>query len=151
MALFRRDDRRSTPPARPPVTGVVRETPAPPARAAAVHPTRIGPGLVVVGRVRGAGAVEIAGRVEGAVEVAGTVVVAPGGTVVGDAGGRVVVVAGRVEGRVVAAERAELAGTAHVEGDVEAPRVAIAEGAYLKGSVRMGGDGRQAAAAGESS
>ena len=150
MPLFRRDDRRPEPSA-PVVPGVVRP-PAPPRRAEGSGATRIGPSIVVVGRVVGSGVVEIAGRVEGAVEVDGTVVVARGGSVVGDAGGREVRVEGRVEGRGVAGERATLAASGRVEGDVAAPRVVIDEGAFLKGSVRMSGEGRQsAAAAGERS
>lgn len=151
MPLFRRDDRRPEPSA-PVVTGVVRSPAAPPRRAEGGGATRIGPAIVVVGRVVGSGTVEIAGRVEGGVEVDGTVVVARGGSVLGDAGGREVRVEGRVEGRVTAGERATIAASGRVEGDVAAPRVVIAEGAFLKGSVRMGGDVRQrAAAAGERS
>jgi cytoskeletal protein CcmA (bactofilin family) len=150
MPLFRRDDRRPGPSA-PVVTGVVRASvreiaPAPPG------PTRIGAGLVVEGRVVGAGAVEVAGRVVGGVAVDGTLTVRRGGLVEGDAGGREVRVEGRVAGRVVASQRATVAAEGSVEGDVEAPRVVIAEGAYLRGSVRMGGErGQRAATAGESS
>jgi cytoskeletal protein CcmA (bactofilin family) len=147
MPIFRRDDRRPAPSA-PVAPGVVRERPVPRRAAAA---TRIGPAIVVVGRLSGAGPVEVAGRVEGTVAVDGTLVVAAGGSVAGDAGGREVRVEGRVEGRVIAAERAVVAESGRVMGDVEAPRVVIAEGAYLEGRVRMGGTGRgSAAAAGES-
>lgn len=150
MPLFRRDDRRPEPSA-PVVTGVVR-SPAAPRRGEAGSATRIGPSIVVVGRVVGRGAVEIAGRVEGVIEIDGALLVAHGGSVVGDAGGREVRVEGSVEGRVAAGERATIAASGRVEGDVAAPRVVIAEGAFLKGSVRMSGEGRQrAAAAGERS
>lgn len=149
MPLFRRDERRPDPSA-PPVTGVVR--PAAARHAAGGGATRVGRSIVVVGRVVGRGEVEIAGRVEGAVEVDGTLVVVREGSVIGDAVGREVRVEGRVEGRVAAGERATIAASGSVEGDVAAPRVVIAEGAFLKGSVRMSGEGRQrAAAAGESS
>lgn len=151
MPLFRRDDRRPDSSA-PVVTGVVREAvPAVPAsRAPGAGGTRIGPGLVVVGRVAGSGTVEIAGRVEGGVEVDGTVVVSRQGSVIGDAAGREVRIEGHVEGRLLASERATIAASGSVEGDVEAPRVVIAEGASLKGRVSMGGEARErAAGAGE--
>lgn len=135
MPIFRRDERRPAASA-PVATGVVRETPAP--RRPPVAVTRIGPAIVVVGRVSGAGPLEVAGRVEGTIAVDGTLVIAAGGTVAGDAGGREVRVEGRVEGRVTAAERAVVAESGRVEGDVEAPRVVVAEGAYLEGRVRMG-------------
>jgi cytoskeletal protein CcmA (bactofilin family) len=154
MSLFRRDDRRPRPSVRPLVTPVVGQPAAPatpsPSSPSSARGTSVGPAIVVVGRISGGGPVEIAGRVEGSVDVGGRVVVAAGGTVVGDAVGRVVRIEGRVEGRVIASERAELGASASVEGDVEAPRVAIAEGAFLRGSVKMGGDGREGATAGES-
>jgi cytoskeletal protein CcmA (bactofilin family) len=48
-----------------------------------------------------------------------------------------VVVAGRVEGQIVARQRAELLASASVNGSVQAPKVVIAEGAQLQGSVTM--------------
>ena len=156
MPLFRRDDRRPGPSASV-VPGVVRgPAAAEPAREARREPaaaaTRIGAGLVVEGKVTGRGVVEVAGRVVGGVAVDGRLTVLPGGIVEGDAGGREVQVEGRVHGRVVASERAAVGTAGSVEGDVEAPRVVIAEGAFLRGSVKMGGPGRdRAAAAGERS
>jgi cytoskeletal protein CcmA (bactofilin family) len=70
--------------------------------------------------------------------------------VIGDAVGHEVRVEGRVEGRLAASERIVIAATGRGEGDVEAPRGVIDEGATLKGCVRMGGEGRgRAATAGE--
>ena len=51
--------------------------------------------------------------------------------------GKNVVVGGKVRGQVSAGERAELTGTAVVEGGVEAPKIIIAEGAVLQGKVAM--------------
>jgi cytoskeletal protein CcmA (bactofilin family) len=48
-----------------------------------------------------------------------------------------VVVAGRIEGQIVARQRAELLASATVTGSVQAPKVVIAEGAQLQGSVTM--------------
>jgi cytoskeletal protein CcmA (bactofilin family) len=49
------------------------------------------------------------------------------------------VVAGRIVGNVTAAERVELLPSAVLEGNIRAPKIAIAEGAQFKGSVDMGG------------
>jgi cytoskeletal protein CcmA (bactofilin family) len=59
------------------------------------------------------------------------------GDVVGDVMARTVVVAGKVEGQIRALERAELLPSAAVNGSVQAPKVVIAEGAQLQGSVAM--------------
>ena len=66
-----------------------------------------------------------------------TVTVAASGEVRGDLEARAVIVAGRVHGQIRAADRAELLATAAVEGNVSAPKVVIAEGAQLQGSVAM--------------
>jgi cytoskeletal protein CcmA (bactofilin family) len=53
-------------------------------------------------------------------------------------------VAGRVEGQIVARERAELLASAEVKGSVQAPKVVIAEGARLEGSIAMTQGGAEA-------
>ena len=50
-----------------------------------------------------------------------------------------VVVAGKVTGNVVATDRVEILPTGTLEGNIRAPKIAIAEGATFKGSVDMGG------------
>ena len=69
----------------------------------------------------------------------GRVVVGEKGGVKGEIDGRSVLVAGRVEGPVRGSERVEVGGTGRLEGDISAPRVTIAEGAFFKGKVEMGG------------
>jgi cytoskeletal protein CcmA (bactofilin family) len=59
------------------------------------------------------------------------------GDIKGDVLARSVVVAGKVEGQILAQERAELLASAEVKGSVQAPKVVIAEGAKLQGSVAM--------------
>ena len=63
--------------------------------------------------------------------------VAPSGEVRGDLHARSVIVGGKVFGQIRAEERAELLASASVEGNVHAPKVVIAEGAQLQGSVAM--------------
>ena len=59
------------------------------------------------------------------------------GEVEGEIHARQVVVGGRVRGDVRASERAELTSSGAIEGSVQAPKVVIAEGARLEGSVAM--------------
>ena len=99
--------------------------------------TVIGPKARFVGEVSGEEDVLVQGRLEGNVKVERRVTVAPSGEVRGDLHGRSVTVGGKVYGQIRATERAELLATAAVEGNVSAPKVVIAEGAQLQGSVAM--------------
>jgi len=103
----------------------------------AATPTVIGPGARFKGEVSGDEDVVIQGRLEGNVRVGRRVTVASTGEVQGDLHGRAVVVGGRVVGEIRADERAELLASAAVQGNVRAPKIVIAEGAQLQGSVAM--------------
>ena len=62
------------------------------------------------------------------------------GVVQGPVTAQVVRVSGRVQGSIQATERIEVAPSGSVEGDMAAPRVVIAEGAFFKGRVEMKGE-----------
>ncbi len=126
--MFRRPDSRTSSGAAEAAGGAAGER----ARA-----TRIAPGSLVRGELSGTTELLIDGRVEGEVRVDATVVVGAEGEVVGPVRGRTVRVGGRVTGRVEAAERVELLPSGAVEGDIAAPRIVIAEGAFFKGQVEM--------------
>ena len=51
-----------------------------------------------------------------------------------------VVVIGHVSGNVTASERVEGQASGIVDGDIQAPRLLIAEGAVVNGSIQMGGE-----------
>ncbi|MGH9363726.1 MAG: bactofilin family protein [Thermoanaerobaculia bacterium] len=97
----------------------------------------MGPAARFVGEISGEEDVVILGRLEGAVRVGGRATVGAGGDVEGDVHALAVLVQGRVHGQIFASERAELSSTAVVEGSVESPKIIIAEGARLEGSVAM--------------
>ena len=59
-----------------------------------------------------------------------------GAVVQGAISARAVMVEGAVDGPIEVGEQFELAGSGRVRGDVSGPRIAVAEGAYLKGRVR---------------
>jgi len=111
----------------------------PPAKSSTV----VGPGARFVGDLSGDEDVTIAGRFEGKIRVAEDVKVVAGGEVEGEIEARSVFVGGAVKGQIVASERAELASTAVVEGSVQSPKIIIAEGAQLEGSVAMTAGGTQ--------
>ena len=118
-------------------------SPAPPERAV-VPPsaaTVIGPNARFVGEISGDEDVLIHGQFEGNIDIPRRVTVALPGQMKGDIHARSVVVGGRVNGQIRADERAELLASATVQGNVNAPKVVIAEGARLQGNVAMTAEG----------
>jgi cytoskeletal protein CcmA (bactofilin family) len=99
--------------------------------------TQVAPGSRIKGEVTGSTELLIEGEVDGTVAVDATVVIGAEGVVRGPVSGRVVKVAGRVTGNVRGSDRVEVGPAATLEGDISAPRVVIAEGAFFKGKVEM--------------
>ncbi|MGE0160523.1 MAG: polymer-forming cytoskeletal protein [Gemmatimonadales bacterium] len=89
-----------------------------------------------VAPVKDGGVFSVAGRVGGSVRGA-EVEVRRGGSVVGPIVADRAVIHGRVGGGIVVRDRLALEGTAVVEGDIEARRLAIKEGGQFDGKIRM--------------
>jgi len=100
----------------------------------------IGQGTVVRGNVRGAGSLEVRGRVEGDIAVDGDVALGEGARVAGSISGAQILVAGQVLGDLRGSEAVLLERGARVVGDLTAPRIGIADGALVRGSVRTEGE-----------
>src|SRR3954464_1381543 len=97
--------------------------------------TRIAPGSRIKGEVLGTTELLIEGEVEGTVKIEATVVVGAAGVVRGPITAQVIKVAGKVTGNIQGSDRVEVGPAANLEGDISAPRVVIAEGAFFKGKV----------------
>jgi len=82
--------------------------------------------------------VKIEGTLEGSVDNARTVIVAPGGKVVGDVSAEKVIIAGHIKGNTCASA-VEILSEANIEGDVSTKRIAIEEGAIINGNFRVVG------------
>ena len=65
------------------------------------------------------------------------VMIGGSGHVRGSVVARAVRVSGRVEGNVTASERIEVLSTGVIDGDLSAPKIAVAEGAEIRGRVEM--------------
>lgn len=116
--------------------------------------THIAPGSHVEGLITGPTELLVEGAVEGEIRIDAPVIVGAEGVVQGPISAQVVRIGGRVIGNVAALDRIEVAPSGSLEGDVVAPRIVIAEGAYFKGKVEMKGEKaeetRRAKGAGES-
>jgi len=101
--------------------------------------TYITAGVKIKGQISGRAEIVVDGEVEGRLDIQAAVVVGPNGAVNGDIVAKSVSVEGKVLGNVKASETFELQASGRIEGDVTAPRVIIAEGAFFKGNVEMTG------------
>jgi cytoskeletal protein CcmA (bactofilin family) len=118
-------------------TGGRRDDPAPPvsSRAAAC----ISQGIRIKGEITGSEDLFVDGPIEGKVNLAnGSLTVGPNGTVKADVVAREVIVRGRVEGKISGRERVQLWSTGQVIGEVQTQRLAIEDGALLRGKVETG-------------
>ena len=100
--------------------------------------TYIGKSIVIKGELSGSENVRVAGAVEGYVKLLeGSFTIEPEGRVHGDVEAQTIVVHGRVEGNLFGGKRIDLKGSAVLVGDIHTVRIAIEEGASLKGSVQV--------------
>jgi cytoskeletal protein CcmA (bactofilin family) len=99
----------------------------------------IGPSITIKGDVTGSEDLLIQGKIDGSVTLdLHAVAVGSEGHVKANISGRVITVEGHVEGDLIAKEQIILRGTAHVQGDIKAPRVVLEDGATFRGLVDMG-------------
>jgi cytoskeletal protein CcmA (bactofilin family) len=99
--------------------------------------TVIGPGTHVKGELVAEGPVDLAGFLDGDARVSAHLRVRSGARVTGRLEAKSLVVEGELSGPSVAAERVEIGASARVRSNVRARVVAIAEGAFFEGEVRM--------------
>jgi cytoskeletal protein CcmA (bactofilin family) len=99
----------------------------------------ISQGIRIKGEITGSEDLFVDGQVEGKLNLAnGSLTVGPNGSVNADISAREVIVRGRVEGKIVGRERVQLWSTGHVLGEVQTQRLAIEDGAMLRGKVETG-------------
>ncbi len=101
-------------------------------------PSRVGASTTLEGEVRGAEDLIVEGRIKGLIElVEYDVTVAASGHVEGDIKARTVVIEGQVDGNVRATDGLAIRRTGRVAGELQAPRVALDDGARFEGAVDM--------------
>jgi len=106
----------------------------------------IGKSVVIKGELNGSEDLTIEGQVEGKIELRQNVLtIGPNGRIKAQVFAKSVVVLGEVTGNVTASEKVDIRDNGSVDGDIAAPRVAIAEGAHFRGSIDMQKSGTKAA------
>jgi cytoskeletal protein CcmA (bactofilin family) len=98
----------------------------------------IGRSVVIKGELDGSEDLIIDGQVEGKIELREhTLTIGANGRIKAQVFAKSVVVLGELVGNISAAEKVEIAENGAVDGDIVAPRIAIAEGAHFRGSIDM--------------
>ena len=98
----------------------------------------IGKSVVIKGELSGSEDLTIEGQVDGKIELRQNVLtIGPNGKIKAQVFAKSVVILGEVTGNVTASEKVDIRDNGSVDGDIAAPRVAIAEGAHFRGSVDM--------------
>jgi cytoskeletal protein CcmA (bactofilin family) len=107
----------------------------------------IGKSVVIKGELSGSEDLYVDGSVEGKIELrSNSLTIGPNGNVKADISAKAVVIQGKLDGNVNASERVDLRKSAVVTGDVITQRIAIEEGAFLKGKVDVQREAGRAAA-----
>ncbi len=98
----------------------------------------IGKSVVIKGELNGSEDLTIEGHVEGTIQLRDHVLtIGPNGRIKAQVFAKSVIVLGEVQGNVTASDKVDIRDNGSVEGDLIAPRIAIAEGAHFKGSIDM--------------
>ena len=98
----------------------------------------IGKSVVIKGELNGSEDLTIEGHVEGTIQLRDHVLtIGPNGRIKAQVFAKSVIVLGEVTGNVTASDKVDIRDNGSVDGDIIAPRVAIAEGAHFRGSVDM--------------
>jgi cytoskeletal protein CcmA (bactofilin family) len=108
----------------------------------------IGKSVVIKGELSGSEDLTIEGQVDGKIELRQNVLtIGPNGRIKAEVFAKAVVVQGEVVGNITATEKVDIRDAGSVDGDLAAPRIAIADGAHFRGSIDMKRDAASAGAA----
>jgi cytoskeletal protein CcmA (bactofilin family) len=98
----------------------------------------IGKSVIIKGDLSGSEDLTIEGQVEGKIELRQNVLtIGPNGKIKAAVFAKAVIVQGEVVGDITATERVDIRDAGSVDGDLSAPRIAIADGAHFRGSIDM--------------
>jgi cytoskeletal protein CcmA (bactofilin family) len=80
----------------------------------------------------------VTGRIEGRISLEGyALTIAPTGSVEADIRAGIAIVGGQLKGNVAATDKVEIRDGGAVDGDILTPRIAIADGALVRGRIDM--------------
>jgi cytoskeletal protein CcmA (bactofilin family) len=111
---------------------------APPASRSSSGSAIISHGIRIKGEVTGSEDLILDGHFEGKLNLTnGKLTVGPNGEIKADLYAREIIVLGKVDGKIVGRERIQLGSTGNVAGDLQTERLAIEDGAILRGKIEI--------------
>lgn len=112
----------------------------------------IGKSVIIKGELSGSEDLTIEGKVDGEIELRDHVLtIGPNGKIKAQVFAKSVIVMGMVTGNISASDKINIRENGSVEGDINAPTIAISEGAQFRGSIDMQSQQRQGATDGNQS
>ena len=104
----------------------------------------IGHGVEIEGRITSTQDLRIDGRVGGTIQVGDhSVIVGQSATITADLVAKSILIGGAVVGDLTASDRVELKAGASLEGDITTPRLVMADGAVVNGTIDVAGASRR--------
>jgi cytoskeletal protein CcmA (bactofilin family) len=101
-------------------------------------PSYLGPELKIRGQINGDEDLKIDGKIEGPISLGKhRLTLGPGAQIMGDINSSEIVVFGDVKGNLMAQDRLEVKRDASVIGDLKTSRIAIEDGAHVKGAIEI--------------
>jgi cytoskeletal protein CcmA (bactofilin family) len=107
----------------------------------------IGQSIQVKGELTGSEDLVIDGTVDGKIQLKDhDLTIGATGSITAEIQAKTVVVVGQVKGNITAGNRIEITETGSVHGDLQAPRISLADGASFRGAIDMGAKPKTASA-----
>ncbi len=104
-------------------------------------PSYLGPELKVRGQINGDEDLKVDGKIEGPISLGNhRLTLGPGAQILGDINSREIVVFGEIKGNLMAQDRVDVRKDASVIGDLTTSRIAIEDGAHVKGAIEINWD-----------
>lgn len=98
----------------------------------------IGKSVIIKGDLSGSEDLTIEGQVEGKIELRQNILtIGANAKIKATVFAKIIIVQGEVQGNISATERIDIRDNGSVDGDLAAPRIAIADGAHFRGSIDM--------------
>lgn len=89
------------------------------------------------GTIAGTEGVRVSGHLDGDVKSEQFVWIYKGGKIIGDIDSPYIIVEGELKGNIKSAEHVELRSEAHVTGNIQTRKIAMAEGSFFRGKINM--------------
>jgi cytoskeletal protein CcmA (bactofilin family) len=97
----------------------------------------VAPGTKFSGNIAGTEGVRVSGNLKGNIQSKGLVWIQRGGKIEGNIKSQNTIIEGELNGHINSPEHVELRTEAHVIGDIQTAKIAIAEGSFFQGKIHM--------------